>query len=80
VLEPDVATAQLCAPPAGAVLAVPAPADAGLARCDEGEAFRCTGSVVVKCGAKAGCVEDGMGVGDDTLVSREAAFAILCSR
>jgi hypothetical protein len=82
------APAQLCAPGRDAgVFAVPSLLpDAGDAVCDEGARYLCSGGRVVECAARAvvgqcvrGCFADGTSIDDDG-VSREAAFAILCSR
>jgi hypothetical protein len=60
--------------------------DAGETVCEEGDRFRCAGGRVVECASAAtaglclrGCFAEGMSIDDDG-VSREAAFAILCSR
>jgi hypothetical protein len=69
-------------------------AGVGLVECDEGELYRCVGDGVVDCARRAvvarclrGCsaesasVEDGLEDGiEGHRVTREAAFAILCSR
>jgi hypothetical protein len=54
--------------------------------CDEGERYRCASGAVIECASGQavarcvrGCFYEGTGVDDDD-VSREAAFAILCSR
>jgi hypothetical protein len=61
-------------------------ADAGAAVCDEGDRYECTGGEVVDCASGQtmarcvrGCFFEGTSIDDDG-VSREAAFAILCSR
>ncbi len=90
VIERADARTQLCAPaPSAGVLAVPsAPGapDGGEAQCEEGDRYVCTGGRVVDCASRAaagtclrGCFAEGTTIGDDG-VSREAAFAILCSR
>ncbi|MGH7439000.1 MAG: hypothetical protein ACRENE_25205, partial [Polyangiaceae bacterium] len=90
VVEPPRATAQLCAPPAGA----PSPAVpwAGSVLpptpCDEGDAYRCAGGAVLDCRSATpvgscvgGCYRDGASIADTTLaLTRERAFALLCSR
>jgi hypothetical protein len=86
------AARQLCAPgrDGGAFVTSPAtPAAAGDAAetpCDEGDRYLCAAGRVVECASGAavgqclrGCFADGTSIGDDG-VSREAAFAILCSR
>jgi hypothetical protein len=79
------ALAQLCAPGPSGVAWVPAPADARLEECDEGE-FRCRANVVWRCGGKAlhavatcaeGCAEI---VEPIEVESVDAAAAILCKR
>ena len=87
VVEREKAGAQLCAPEADAgamarTLAVTSPS-----RCDEEEAYRCAGGAVVSCSESAvvaictrGCSVEGASVDREQPVSREAAFAILCSR
>jgi hypothetical protein len=91
VVDRALARAQLCAPgPEAGAMAVPMvgpPAtDDGDMPCDEGDRYRCAGGRVVECVTRApigrclrGCFTDGTSIGDDG-VSREAAFAILCSR
>jgi hypothetical protein len=56
------------------------------ADCDEGERYRCAGGRVVECASGLivaaclrGCFAEGSSIDDDA-VSREGAFAILCSR
>ena len=96
VMDRAQAMAQLCAPEVDAVLAGPPAGDGGperamdLVGCDEGQLYRCASGRVVDCAvhtAVASCVggcseesafiEDGIEV---HVVTREAAFAILCSR
>jgi hypothetical protein len=86
------AASQLCAPGGaaadGGVFAtslVAAP-DASETPCDEGDRYRCAGGRVVDCASTVavgrcvrGCFAEGTSIDDDG-VSREAAFAILCSR
>jgi hypothetical protein len=83
----DRAVTQLCAPSgdAGALMGAVRP-DSVATACDEGERYRCQSGAVVGCGVNAtlgscvdGCVVEGQAINDDG-VSREAAFAILCSR
>jgi len=86
------ADAGLAAPPlraadAGVLAASPLPGvDGGETVCEEGDRYRCAGGRVVECASAAtagfcvrGCFAEGMSIDDDG-VSREAAFAILCSR
>jgi hypothetical protein len=64
-----------------------APAPAGAETlCEEGERWRCARDRIVDCSSGLivgqclrGCLGDGESIEDDG-VSREAAFAILCSR
>jgi hypothetical protein len=79
------AVTQLCAaPPDAGAFARPLHAPAG---CEDGQLFRCSGGQVVSCAEGAvvgacarGCFAEGAALGDELPVSREAAFAILCSR
>jgi hypothetical protein len=87
------AARQLCALGDGGVIATspgaaPGGVDAAAAEtpCDEGDRYVCAGGRVVECASRGavglclrGCFADGTSIGDDG-VSREAAFAILCSR
>ena len=87
VAERGKAATQLCAPAADAgafarSLRAVAPSD-----CDEEQLYRCAGGAVVSCVERvvvgtcvAGCSTEGASVGGDVTVTREAAFAILCSR
>ena len=85
VIERALATAQLCAPgPDAAPLADPVTGPA--VRCEEGQAYLCTGGAVVDCASgspvgrcRQGCRGEAAAI-DDGNVQREAAFAILCSR
>ena len=87
VAERDKASTQLCAPePDAGVIArtLPVTSPSG---CDEEQLYRCAGGAVVACAERAvvgmcvrGCVSEGASVGGELAVSREAAFAILCSR
>ena len=78
-------TAQLCAPTVDAgPLTRPG---SQVAECDEDTLFRCTGGAVVSCLDHAvvafcqhGCFQEGTDIGGEVPLSREAAFAILCSR
>jgi hypothetical protein len=90
------ATTQLCAPEPDAVFAVPPSGREGeggatdLVGCDEGQLYRCAGGRIVDCAVHAavascvhGCSEDGAFVEEgiaEHVITREAAFAILCSR
>lgn len=90
------AAEQLCAVPSGDAVARspdPTPRDGGVTdvpACDEGQLYRCAGGDVVDCALHAvvascvrGCakgvdaLEDGIG---QHPLTREGAFAILCSR
>ncbi len=89
VVERALAERQLCAPtPDAGVLAIPAFAPLRVLEtpCEEGERYRCTGGRVIECASSLvlgpcvrGCFAEGTSLADDA-VSREAAFAILCSR
>jgi hypothetical protein len=88
VIERRLAAAQLCAPgrDAGVFAVPPRATDAGERLCEEGDRFLCSGGRVVECASEAavgwcvrGCFAEGASIDDDG-VSREAAFAILCSR
>jgi len=79
------AAAQLCAPAADAGPVARPEHAAG--ECEDGQLYRCTGGQVVSCAEHAvvgecvrGCFAAGAYLDDDVVVSREAAFAILCSR
>jgi hypothetical protein len=87
VLEAAKAGRQLCAPPQDATPFVRAMHAAATVGCDEEELYRCAAGAVVACAEKAvvatcvrGCATEGGSVGGEGVVSREAAFAILCSR
>jgi hypothetical protein len=82
-------------PDAGALVSLPralglAPSDERPERdrsCEEGEAFRCVGGDIVSCSERRtvascvhGCYRDEAAVEDDTNLSREQAYALLCSR
>ncbi len=91
VVERARARTQLCAPgaDAGAFAVAAAPSDAPDERetpCDEGDRYLCAAGRIVECAPRTvlgkclrGCFTEGTSIGDDG-VSREAAFAILCSR
>ena len=85
VLDRGAAAAQLCAPgpEAGALVRPMTQA----ADCEETSLYRCAGGLVVSCSERAavaaclhGCAREGSDIGVEQTVSREAAFAILCSR
>jgi hypothetical protein len=82
------AATQLCAPgkDAGVFAAPLVMPDAGEALCDEGDRYLCVGGRVIECASRAvvgqcvrGCFAEPTSIDADG-VSREAAFAILCSR
>jgi hypothetical protein len=86
VVPHDRAISQLCAPAPDEPLSMPAPPDVVAFACDEGERYRCQSGLVVACAGNAvigrcvrACVFDVQSVDDDS-VSREGAFAILCTR
>jgi hypothetical protein len=87
VIDRARAEGQLCAPgpDAGAFVSPLGSADAG-AVCDEGQRYRCADGLVVECQSEVavgrcvrGCFAQTASIDDDD-VSREAAFAMLCSR
>jgi hypothetical protein len=86
VVDGPRARTQLCAPgPDAGVFVAAAPPDAG-EECDEGDRYLCAGGQVIECAPRIvvgqcvrGCFTEKASIGDDG-VSREAAFAILCSR
>lgn len=92
VIDRAVAASQLCAagPDSGLVAhptAVNSSKNAEVARCEEGELYRCTRREIVDCVVRArvascahGCFSEGASLDIGTPVDREAAFAILCSR
>jgi hypothetical protein len=90
VIPRSLAPVQLCAHTrdAGALtIAPPQPGEAPRRGCDEGQLYRCVGGDVIACHDNAvaarcvhGCFADDAALDDDVPVSREAAFAILCSR
>ena len=87
VVEREPAKAQLCAPTRdNGPLVRPPPPGAAPPPCEEGERYRCATGLVVECVSGLavgqclrGCFAEGAAVDDDG-VSREAAFAMLCSR
>lgn len=87
VMDRRVALVQLCAPLGDAGIVAMSGVGISPHGCDEGEAYRCSGGVVVACAANAsvascarGCVAEGASIEDDVPMTREAAFAILCLR
>ena len=87
VVAREKAPRQLCAPPPGTTFVTAAPPDQEPRGCDEGHVYRCAGGLVTACRDNAviarclqGCEAEGASVDDDVPVSREGAFAILCSR
>lgn len=89
VVERVRAASQLCAPRLDAgPFAIPAsiPLAVSDSPCDEGDRYRCSGGRVIECSTALevglcvrGCFADETSIDDDA-VSREAAFAMLCSR
>jgi D-arabinose 1-dehydrogenase-like Zn-dependent alcohol dehydrogenase len=87
VAEREKASVQLCAPePDAGPRARTLPA-ASPGRCEEDELYRCASGAVVACTEGAvvgvcvhGCFAEGASVDREIDMSREAAFAILCSR
>ena len=95
-VERRLAAAQLCAPEPGSKAwtaskgPVVAPDTAPASPCDEGQLYRCAGALVTDCATHAvgascarGCFAEGAVIEDgsqDEPITREAAFAILCSR
>jgi hypothetical protein len=88
VVDAPLATAQLCAPgsDAGAWFVTSREATPEEEGCDEGDAYRCSGGVVVDCRLRTpigrctrGCYRDGTSVPAGE-TGREEAFALLCSR
>jgi hypothetical protein len=87
VIDRAHAEAQLCAPRLDAgPFVVPTGSAVPAAVCEEGQRYRCTDALVVECasGVVVGrCMQDCFAQAasiDDDDVSREAAFAMLCSR
>lgn len=87
VVDRERALRQLCAPGADAGPAASLLTSPPASRCDEDVLYRCAGGAIVSCADHAvvalcvkGCALDGATLGDDTPVSREAAFALLCTR
>jgi hypothetical protein len=89
VIERPLAARQLCAPsqPGGAVIRVTPAGPPTHGVCEDGQLFRCSGADVVDCRENAiigtcirGCFAPDAYLEGDAPVSREAAFAILCSR
>jgi hypothetical protein len=95
VMERRYAGVQLCAPRGDAGVAIPLTgASTPASACDEGQLYRCRAGQVVACRDNAvigscasGCFTDQAAIDADlgigipkTTISREEAFAILCSR
>jgi hypothetical protein len=89
VIEPPLAVRQLCAPSqdAGTVMRVTPVGPPTPAACGAGQLYRCSGADVVDCRENAivgtclrGCFAPDAYLDEDPPVTREAAFAILCSR
>jgi hypothetical protein len=87
VLERGKALAQLCAPPPDAGPMARALSTTAPGGCEDEELYRCAGGAVVGCADHTvvgmclqGCAVEGASVGVDMPVTREGAFAILCSR
>jgi hypothetical protein len=85
VVDRPLAMVQLCAPTADAGALTRPGSQAS--ECDDGTLYRCTGGAVVSCLEHAvvafcqrGCFQEGADIGGEVPVSREAAFAMLCSR
>jgi hypothetical protein len=85
VVDRPLAATQLCAAPPDAGPLTRAGSQA--AGCTEDVQWRCTGGAVVSCQDQAavavclrGCFREGTEIGTELPVTREAAFAILCSR
>ncbi len=83
---PASGTSRASSAPDGGTSQVSAAPDASDAPCDEGDRYRCSSGRVIDCAAGLavgrcvrGCFAEGTSIEDDG-VSREAAFAILCSR
>ncbi|HEY3818596.1 MAG TPA: hypothetical protein VGL81_15585 [Polyangiaceae bacterium] len=87
VAEREKGRAQLCAPEADAGVSARALAVTSPGQCEEDELYRCSAGAVVSCAESAvvgmcvrGCFTEGASIDREIAVSREAAFAILCSR
>jgi hypothetical protein len=87
VIDRSLAPAQLCAPgpDAGVFARATLPVRATIT-CEEGQRHVCSAGLTIECASGSavgfcthGCYVDGASIDDDG-VSREAAFAILCSR
>jgi hypothetical protein len=87
VIDRAQARAQLCAPaPDSGTFARPTLPVRATTPCQEGQRYVCASGVTVECASGAavgfcvrGCYAEGASIEDDG-VSREAAFAFLCSR
>ena len=89
IVEREAAARQLCEPvAAGAFVRPAAPGRPAAQPCDEGQLYRCVGGDVVDCttteiagSCLRGCFSEEATLDDAWRpVTREAAFAILCSR
>jgi hypothetical protein len=87
LVDRTLAATQLCAPgpDAGAFARPTLPARAATP-CEEGQRYACRGGLMVECASGItvgwcthGCFSEGAAIDDDR-VSREAVYAILCSR
>jgi hypothetical protein len=87
VIDRSQARTQLCAPPAGAgpFARATLPTRASVP-CQEGQRFACTAGLMVECASSTviglcihGCYAEGASIDDDG-ATREATFALLCSR
>ncbi len=87
VIDRSHASTQLCAPgPDAGIFARATPAVRATITCEEGQRYVCNAGSTVECASGSvvgfctdGCYVDGASIDDDG-VSREAAFALLCSR
>jgi hypothetical protein len=87
VVDRTAAFRQLCALEADAAAPARLIAAPPASQCEEEDLYRCAGSAIVACADRAvvalcakGCATEGGSLGTDVPVSREAAFAILCTR
>jgi hypothetical protein len=88
VIDRSLALAQLCAPaPDASTVTRMTGAVPSTVSCDEGQLYRCAGADVVACRERMvigrclrGCFAPEASVEGSDPVSREAAFAVLCSR
>jgi hypothetical protein len=87
VIDRARAEGQLCAPrPDAGSFVAPLGSAAAASVCDEGQRYRCADALVIECQSGVavgrcvnGCFAQTASIDDDD-VSREAAFAMLCSR